>query len=311
MVAVTYRSSIGSRLFDVANYVFVLVFSVTCLIPFLYMFAIATSSYTAIATNEVFLLPVDFHIDTFRSVFTSVPLMLRAYWNSILYTATSVVLVLAVSSMGGFVLNLKHLQFKRFFTMMLLVMMFFSGGLIPVFLWIRALGLYNTIWAIVLPTAVAPWNIFIFRVYTRSNVPESLYESVYLDGGGDLTVYARIVLPLIKPALATFGLFAAVAMWNSFTPALIYLEDPEKFPLTLFLRRMVMLNDLGRGFGEVMEEREQRELFGNLDLHLFGKGYRKSAGMVMTFLTVLPMIVIYPFAQRYFVKGVVIGSIKG
>ena len=307
----SYKSSVGSKLFDIFNYVFLFLFALTCFYPFIYMFSLATSEYVAIGYGDVKFLPIKFHWDTFKTILRGPTLLPLAYANSIIYTTMSVFLVLMLSSMGGFILSLPDLRFRKIFTAVLVVMMFVGGGMIPTFLWIRSLGLLNTMWAIVLPGAVAPFNMFIFRTYMRSNVPYALYESVYMDGGNNGQVYLRIVLPLIKPILATFGLFAAVGMWNSFVPALIYLNDPRKFPLTLFLRRYVILNELNQGLGKAMEERQTAEIYGDLQDHLFWKGFAESTKMTMTLLTVLPILFVYPFVQKYFIKGIIIGSIKG
>jgi putative aldouronate transport system permease protein len=177
--------------------------------------------------------------------------------------------------------------------------------------------MFNTLWAIVLPGAVAPFTIFIFRVYIRTNIHQDLMDSVYVDGGSDLLVYTRIVLPLIKPMLATLGLFAAVGMWNSYVPALIYLNERSQYPLTLFLREMVVLGDFGgasRGRPQLppMEMSIlEREGLMDPDQGAYDLGYSKSVKMAFTMITVLPILFVYPFAQRYFVKGIMIGSLKG
>ena len=164
------------------------------------------------------------------------------------------------------------------------------------FLWILELGMLNTLWAIVLPVAVSPFSIFIFRVYIKTNISQDLMASVYIDGGGDILVYTRIVLPLIKPMLATLGLFAAVSAWNSYVPALIYLNDREKYPLTLFLRELVVLGDLG-GASRGKPELTGTELSfyareGMLDVakEMWNLGYIKATKMAFTMITVIPIL---------------------
>ena len=312
-----FKTSVGSKLFDVFNHLLILLIVLTCIYPFVYMFSLSTSRLMEVGTNMVKLWPKGFNLKMYETLFKFNPLIFRAYGNSITYTALATVFSLLLSSMGGFALALKGLGFRRFFSLLFLAMMFFSGGLIPTFLWIRTLGMLNTLWAIVLPGAVAPFSIFIFRVYIKANVHQDLIDSVYVDGGNDLLVFVRIVLPLIKPILATLGLFAAVGMWNSYVSALIYLNDRSKYPLTLFLREVVVMGDVGiamRGIAEVLEaDQSISELEGlrNVDQEMVHLGYLKAMKMAFTMVTVLPILFVYPFAQRYFVKGIMIGSIKG
>lgn len=312
-----FKSSLGSKIFDVFNYLFILVLVATFMYPFLYMFSISTSHPVEVGTNMVKFLPVKFNLNIYKYLFEYNPHIFRAYGNSITYTAVYTIFVLFLCSMGGFALALKELAFRKFFGMVFFIMMFFGGGLIPTFLWIRSMGMLNTMWAIVLPGAVAPFTIFIFRVYIRTNIHQDLMDSVYVDGGSDLVVYFRIILPLIKPMLATLGLFAAVGMWNQYISALIYLSDRSKYPLTLFLREVVVLGDFGgnsRGRPQITEsELSIFELEGRMDpaREMYQLGYMKAVKMAFTMVTVLPILFVYPFAQRYFVKGIMIGSLKG
>ena len=175
----------------------------------------------------------------------------------------------------------------------------------------------NSIWSIVLPNAVAAYYVFLFRVYIHSNVSEEILESVYIDGGGDFRVFFKIVMPLIKPMIATIGLFAAVAMWNSFFSALIYLSDRNKYPLTLFLREVAVIGGFGGssvgGPDAGAEQLTAYEMEGQFDasLEVWQGGYLKATQMAFTLITVIPVLFVYPFAQRYFVKGITIGSVKG
>ena len=316
-MAITYRQSIGSRVFDVANYAVVIIVAASALFPFLHMAAISVSDFFAVGYGEVVVVPVDFSLKIYDYLFQYNPFIFRAYFNSLLYTVLNTFFTLLLCSMGGFALAQTKLAFRGLWGVLLLVTMFFSGGLIPQFLWYRELGLFDTIWAIVLPTAVSAFYVFLFRVFILSNVSTELLESVYVDGGGDSMAYFRIVLPLIKPMLATIGLWAAVGMWNSFFSALIYLSDRKMFPLTLFLREMVVLGDFGgnsRGrpdaTGQEMTAYEM-EMQYDVATAVWLGGYLKASKMAFTLVTVVPILFVYPFAQRYFVKGIQIGALKG
>ncbi len=175
--------------------------------------------------------------------------------------------------------------------------MFFSGGLIPTFLLVRALGLYDTRWAIVLPTAVEVWNVIITRTYLQTNIPESLHESATIDGANDLFVLWKIVLPLCKPILAVILLFSAVAHWNSYFPALIYLSDKSLHPMQIFLRRVLLI--VSEELVPSSESVSERSFI------------NEQIRYTVIMVTIIPIICVYPFLQKYFVKGVIIGAIKG
>ena len=312
-----YRHSAASRLFDVANHGFVLLIAAAALYPFVFMTSIAVSDPVAVGFGMVTFLPVDLQFDSIRLLLLRNPFIGRGYVNSVVYTSVHTVLVLVVCPMGGFALSRTKLAGRGIAGMLLLVSMFFSGGLIPTFLWIRELGMLNTMWAIVLPAVVSPFYVFIFRIFILTNVQEELAESVYVDGGGDFLVFSRITLPLIKPMLATIGLFTAVGMWNSFFPALIYLSDRELYPVTLFLREMISsgFNGLSGPSGDTTRKLDMSIAFYEENYDVLraarSRGALKSAEMAFILVTAAPVMLLYPFAQRYFVKGLTIGSLKG
>ena len=311
-----YRHSAASRLFDVANHGFIFLIAASALYPFVYMTSIALSDPAAVGFGMVTLLPVDLQFDSIRLLLLRNPFIGRGYVNSVLYTSVHTVLVLIVCPMGGFALARTKLAGRGIAGMLLLVSMFVSGGLIPTFLWIRELGMLDTMWAIILPGVVSPFYVFIFRIYILTNVQEELAESVYVDGGGDFLVFFRITLPLIKPMLATIGLFTAVGMWNSFFPALIYLSDRELYPVTLFLREMITsgFNGLSGPSGDVTAKVDMSIAFYEENYDVLqsarSRGALKSAEMAFILVTAAPVMLLYPFAQRYFVKGLTIGSLK-
>ena len=304
-----HKTSVGSKIFDLVNYVFVLLVALVCVYPFVYVFSVSVSNFWDVGYGFVKLFPIGFQLTAYQDVINRT-LILAGLFNSTIYTVIYAILTVMLSAVGGFALAEKKTPFKKFFTFFLLVMMFFGGGMIPTYLLIRSLGLIDSMWAIVLPTAVVPFFIFLFRVFIKENVPEALKESVRLDGGNDWVVFFRIVLPLVKPIVATIGLFAAVSMWNSFVPALIYLTDRKKFPLTLLLRQMVVLGDFEGHIQTTLGRTAESEVGDSIVREVWVYGYLKSIKMAMTMITVLPILLVYPFAQRYFVRGILIGSLK-
>jgi len=183
---------------------------------------------------------------------------------------------------------------------MMTITMFFSGGLVPNFLVMKAIGFIDKIWAIVIPGAfLTSWTIFMMRVYYKITIPESLYESAYIDGANEFKIYLSIILPLSTPMLATMGLFAVIRQWNSFLDPLIYLNDARKWPLQLVLRRIVQLGASDPG---------KTIIYGD---YLEAKGYATSLKAAAIILTTGPILLAYPFVQKYFVQGMTLGSIKG
>lgn len=298
-----YKESPGSRVFDIVNVIFCFFIGLICLYPFIYVFSMSISGYKEIATGQIYLYPKGFSLDVYKYVFAD-PQILRSYLNSILYTATYTIIVLVLCSMGGFVLAEDRFLYKRSVTLFFAAMMFFSGGLIPTFLWIRAIKLVNTMWAIVLPTAVSPFYIIIFRTSIRATVHQSLKDSVYIDGGSDFLIYTRIVIPLIKPILATIGLFAAVSMWNEFFRPMVYLYDSAKMPLTILLRRVLIQRDFGGNLNLVIPGAD------DVMADYIQSGWLGAMKNAIIIVTVTPILLVYPFIQRYFVKGIMIGAIK-
>ncbi len=303
-MAVRYRESVPSRVFDAANVAMGVVACLIFLYPFIYIFSVSISGYEEVGLGKIILWPRNVSFSIYGFVFQT-RVLLRAFLNSVIYTALFAVLTLWLSSMAGFVLAEERFRFRRSVALFLAAMLFFRGGLIPEFLWIRSLGMSNTLWAIVLPTAVSPFYIFIFRTSIRQMVHQSLKDSVYIDGGGDFRIYTRIVLPLITPILATIGLFAAVSMWNEFYRPLVYLYDSEKMPLTIVLRRFLILRDFGGNINSIIEGLEE-----DASAAYIRNGWLAKMRSAIVIVSVVPIVMVYPFLQRYFVRGIMIGAIK-
>ena len=285
------RVSASRRAFLAFNTVFLLLICFVMLYPVLYVIAASFSEETAILKGDVFLLPVRTHVKAYQKVF-QYPLLWQSYGNTLLYTFVGTAVNLLLTVFGAWALCQKKLVGRRFLTLMCTFTMFFGGGMIPTFLVVKELKLLNTIWAMVLPGAVSTYNMILMRTFFRQ-IPESLVEAAELDGCKDFGVLFRIVLPLSLASLMTIGMFYAVGHWNSYFPAVMYLTtNKELNPLQIILRQVVLLN-------EIVENASSTE-------NVMAEGIKYATIVV----AMLPMLCIYPFVQRYFVKGVMIGSVK-
>ena len=284
------RVSASRRVFLAANTIILLAISFIMLYPVLYVIAASFSEETAILRGDVVFIPVDAHVKAYQKVF-QYPLLWQSYGNTLLYTGLGTVINLVLTVFGAWALRQKKMVGRRFFTLMCTFTMFFNGGMIPTFLVIRELRLLNTIWAILLPGAVSTYNMILMRTFFMQ-IPQSLVEAAELDGCRDFGVLFRIVLPLSLASLMTIGMFYAVAHWNSYFTAVLYLSKPELYPLQIILRQVVLLN-------EIVENSSSTE-------NVMAEGIKYATIVV----AMLPMLCIYPFVQRYFVKGVLIGSVK-
>ncbi|GIP40105.1 sugar ABC transporter permease [Paenibacillus sp. J31TS4] len=280
--------------FDIINIVVLLIVSVACLYPFVYMLAVSLSDKIAIAKGEVWLWPVNFNLDNYRYVFEDGRVM-KGYRNTILYVVLGTSTSLILTALGAYALSKKTMVFQKQIMLMIVFTMFFGGGMIPTFLVVKSLGLVNTIWAMVLPGAIGTWNLLIMRTFF-SGLPSELEESGKIDGLSEIGIFFRIVLPLSKPVLATIGLYYAVGIWNNFMGPLLYLRSQSLFPLQVFLRNIVLSGELMNG-----------EASASSDLQIVGDALKFATILVST----LPILCVYPFIQKYFVKGALIGSVKG
>ncbi|WP_025852447.1 carbohydrate ABC transporter permease [Paenibacillus ehimensis] len=281
--------------FDAVNIVLLLGVAAATLYPFVYMAAVSLSKDIYVMRNEVFLWPKGFNLNMYEVVFRDKQIW-SAYGNTILYVTLGTAVSLVVTSMGAYALSRKDMVFQRGFTLMIVFTMFFSGGMIPTFLVVRELGLVDTIWAMVLPGAVNTWNLIIMRTFF-SGMPKELEESGRMDGLTDIGVFVRIVLPLSKAVFATIGLFYAVALWNNFYLPLLYLRQPDLFPLQVLLRNLILAGAVNSG--------EVTSIGGD---NLIVEDSLKFATIMVS---TVPILLVYPFIQKYFVKGVMIGAVKG
>ena len=288
--------TVGERVFEAFNIVALLGLAFVTLYPFYFILIVSLSGGRYVIQGLVRWYPRGITLRSYE-ILTSHPMLGRAYANTVLYVSVGTVINIVVTAMCAYPLSKKRFFGRKVYTFLIVFTMFFNGGLIPLFVVVRNIGIMDTMWAIVLPVSISTFNMLIMRTYF-ANIPESLSESAYIDGANDVLVLVRIVLPISVPIVATLTLFYAVSHWNSFFPALIYLRSSNKYPLQIFLRNMVVdgsMGDLSNDVGAAAD-------FLAIDTTV------KYAAIIYT---TLPILLLYPFLQKYFVKGIMIGSIKG
>lgn len=294
------RETTSSRIFDLVINALLLVITVIMVYPFLSVVAMSMSSNSHLAMGDVTFYPKGFTLNAFQIIFQD-KLILKSYLNTIGYALGSVVCTLICTSLIAYPLSIDDFMAKKAITIYLTITMFLGGGLIPTYLWIRQLGLVDTYWVMVVPGCVSAYNVFVFRTFFQG-ISKELREAAYIDGANDVVLLWKVILPLSKPLMATYTLFTVVGVWNSWFNALIYLSDETKYPLQLILRRY-LFNDLS-SIGGVINEGMQRML---QEMHI----NPKSVQMAIVVVAMAPIMCIYPFVQKYFVKGVALGSVKG
>lgn len=290
------KEGIGSRLFDAFNVLFMLLIVLITLYPLYNVLIVSVSDGSAVMRGEVTLLPKGINWKTYEIVFQDSSIM-RSYLNTILYTAGGTLINLAMTALCAYPLSRSTFYGRNLFSLAIVFTMFFDGGLIPRYLVVDALGLVDTVWAILIPPAISVWYLILMRTFFQS-IPEALHESAYMDGAGELKVLTRIVLPLSVPILATMTLFYAVWHWNSFFPALIYLNDKTMYPLQIILRNIVIQGDMAA---------QSNMMGGELGLQVTAQNIKYA----VVIIAIAPIVTLYPFLQKYFVKGIMIGSLKG
>jgi putative aldouronate transport system permease protein len=280
------------RVFTAINIVVLCLVGAITLYPFLNLLARSFSSESAIRSGEVFVWPVGFNTTTLLSVIDQ-KLFWINYGNTVVYTVVATVIAMVLTTTFAYVLSKTHLKGRGLLVGLALFTMFFSGGLIPNYMLIVELGFKNTIWAIVLPQAINVFNLLIMKSFFE-NFPTELEEAAAIDGLTTYGIFLRVVLPLSRAVLATMVLFYAVAFWNSWFPAFLYMDKPELYPVTVCLRNIIAgATGTGEGLSDAAVQ--------------IGANVKA----VTTVLTVLPIVCLYPFIQKYFVSGVMLGSVKG
>src|SRR5699024_8332686 len=295
------KFSLSDNTFDRINFLFVLMITLIIIYPLVFVLSASISDPQAVNTGKLWLWPVDITFDGFARIFQNKAIWI-GYRNTIYYTFVGVCIHLFVLLPCAYALSRKELLATKFFLWFILFTMLFNGGLIPTYLVVKNLGMVNSMWAIVIPGVVGAWSILVARSFFQQTIPDQLVEAAKIDGSSDFHLFFRIVLPLSMPIIAVMALFHAVALWNQYFNALIYLSDEELYPLQLILRQILILNEVSAdsaasAAGSAQSFTDQI----------------KTASLVkyaVIIVSALPLLIVYPFLQRFFVKGVLIGSVK-
>ncbi|MFB9275665.1 carbohydrate ABC transporter permease [Cohnella cellulosilytica] len=287
--------SIRNALFHTVNILFILFVIAAALLPFLNVLATSFSSSAAVIANKVTVFPVDFSLDTYATVFDN-PYIWGAYRNTILYTVLFVCSSIVLTTLAAYPLSKRGLLFRKIIMFYIVFTMIFSGGLIPLYLVVKAVGLINSMWAVILPYSLTVFSIMLLRTFFES-LPVELEEAAKIDGMGDLGIMLKVFIPLAVPIYATLVLIFAIDQWNSFFPALLYLNHREMYPLQMVLRDIVLIGNMD-SYREFTEDVTQLPVTQSL----------KAATIIVV---ITPIIMIYPFLQKYFMKGMMIGAVKG
>ena len=278
--------------FDYLNaFVQVLLIFIT-LYPVWYVLCVSLSSTQAINAGLVSFWPVDINIDAYKEILET-PKIPRAYFNSILYTGVGTVCCLIMTVMLAYPLSRKNFVFRKPVMIMIVITMFFSGGMIPGFLLVKSLGMLNTMWSLIIPNLIWTYDLIVMRSFFET-IPNEIYEAAIVDGASEIKILVSIFIPLAKPAIASISLFYIMGQWNSFLMPSIYLTDAEKYPLQVVLRDM-LVNMTGQNADNAEQMKFTPEALKNATI----------------FVSVLPFLVVYPWLQKYFVKGLTIGAVKG
>lgn len=281
----------GDKVFDTIIIIIVSVIAILFLFPLLNVLASSFSSADAIVAGKVGIFPQRFTLNGYKQILQNQSIW-KGFWNSIKYTFIGTIIQVTCQMLCAYPLSRKDFKGRKFLNLFLVLTMFISGGMIPTYLLITQLHLYNTMWAIILPGCISVFNIIVIRTYMESSIPKELQEAAMIDGCGDVRIFTRIVLPLCRPIIAVMILYAVVGYWNSYFNALMYVQDINLMPLQNVLNSILVSNESSLGSGADVNLSEQLKY-------------------VTIVVSSLPLLVIYPFFQKYFEKGVTIGGVKG
>ena len=285
----------GDRLFDSLNVLMMLILVIITAYPFLYVvMASFSDSNTFMAYNGLLWRPLNPNVRSYAAVFKN-RLIYSGYMNTIFIVASGLAINMALTSFAAYGLSRRNLYFKKPIMFLIVVTMFFSGGLMPFYLTIKSYGLYNSIWAVILPSAINTFNVIICRTSFES-IPQSLEEAAEIDGAGHMTILTRIILPVNKAVMSVVALYVVVAYWNSWFNASIFLTTKTKFPLQLILR-------------EILVENQTNDMIVGVDTESVNS-VSETIKYAVIIVSTLPVLCVYPFLQKYFVKGVLVGAVK-
>ena len=283
----------GDIAFEMINAIILAIIAFSTLYPFWYVLVKSILPFEQAIKTKFYLIPTGFTLESYKFIF-STDRMVRSINISVILTVFGTIYQLFFTALTGYGLSKKNLPGRNFMFSLIIVTMFFGGGLIPTYLLIRGLGLMNTLWALILPGTIGTYNMIIMKTFFQS-LPEEIEESARMDGAGYLKIFFRIIIPLSKPVISTIGLFISVGLWNSWYGPLLYLNDKNLWPMALLLREILIKTDV-----ETLASTYVSEDYMLSD----------SIKMATVIVSVTPIVIVYPFLQKYFVKGVMIGAIK-
>lgn len=284
--------SIGNRIFNVFNYTFLAVISLACLLPFINVIASSFATTDEVMEKSFILFPTTFTLDAYTFIF-STPTIFKSLAVSIGVTGVGTFVSMVLTATMAYGLSRTYLYGRRQLNFLVVFTMLFSGGMIPTYLVVKNLGLINSYWALILPVAISAFNLIIMRNFFQA-IPESLEESAKIDGCNDIMIFLKIVLPLSLPSIATISLFYAVAYWNEYMNAILYINDSAKWPIQILLRQIVIVSSGMQADTTTVDIVPPAQ----------------TVKMAVIAVATLPMLIIYPFLQKYFVKGALVGSVK-
>lgn len=292
------RCSVGDIVFDVILYICIAIFLVFILYPLLYIVAASFTDPEDVYAGNISLIITDFSVKSYERVFQNQAIW-HGYLNTIYYSLLMVVTVVVVNFLASYAMSRKELRGRMALTIFFCIPLYFSGGIVPLYMLIRSIGLYNNEWALVLPSAFSFSNVILIRTYMSTAIPEEIHEAAKIDGASYTRIFFSIILPLSGPIMSIIALFALVGMWNSYYSALVFLSDESKNLLQLVLRTILLEQDVSDMVGSGMETTYEQALL--------TESLKYSSIIVST----LPILIIYPFFSRFFEKGIMVGSIKG
>ena len=290
------KKSLGDRIVDIIIYVVLGLIALSTVLPFLYVVAGSFATEKELTEKAFFIIPTEVSLNAYQYAIRTANI-LRGLKNSIILTILGTVMCMLFSLSFAYPLSKMHFRGRNWIMNLVIVTMLFSGGMIPSYMVINAYGLYDTYWALVLPALINPFNMVIIKKFF-TGLPVELDEASYMDGANDLQIFTRVALPLSKPVIASISLFYGVGFWNDYFNAMIYLQTAEKFPIQIQLRSIILLSST---FSDAV-----------MDFYdMNGAPPDKAVKMACTVIATVPVLCIYPFVQKYFTKGVMVGAVKG
>lgn len=289
------KTGLGDRIVDVLIYVILGLIALSTVLPFLYVLAGSFATEKELTEKAFFIIPTVWSTNAYQYAIRTANI-LRGLKNSIVLTFLGTVMCMLFSLTFAYPLSKTHFRGRNWIMNLVIITMLFSGGMIPNFIVFRAYGLYDSYWALILPALINPFNMIIIKKFFQE-IPAELDEAAYMDGANDLQIFAKVMLPLSKPVIASISLFYGVGFWNDYFNSMIYLQSPEKYPVQIQLRSIILLSS------QIMES--------GIDFDLNGAPPDKAVKMACTVIATLPILCVYPFVQKYFTKGVMVGAVKG